>query len=99
MIIAVKGKMDAVSAPEFETKMNECISQGILHFVIDFSELVYISSGGLRSILLTGKELKKCNGKMVMSSINDKVKNVFEISGFTTLFEVYDSVNEALRKV
>ena len=99
MIIAVKGKMDAMSAPEFETKMNEWISQGILHFIIDFSELIYISSGGLRSILLAGKELKRCNGKTVMSSINGKVKNVFEISGLTTLFEVYDSVNEALQKV
>jgi anti-sigma B factor antagonist len=99
MVVSVKGKMDAVTAPEFEKKMKEWISQSICRFVIDLSALEYISSAGLRSILITARELKNCKGKMVISSINGAVKNVFEISGFTTLFEVFDSVENALKKM
>ena len=99
MVVSVMGKMDAVTAPEFETNMKEWISQGMHRFVIDLGKLEYISSGGLRSILVAARILKSCKGKMVISSINGVVKNVFEISGFTSLFEVYDSVENALQKV
>ena len=98
-IVAVKGKMDATTAPEFEDKMNELIAQGENCFIIDFSDLTYISSAGLRSVLASAKKLKSTKGKLLFASINGSVKNVFDISGFALIFEIYDSVKSALLKL
>ena len=98
-IVAVKGKMDATTAPEFEDKMNELIAQGENCFIIDFSDLTYISSAGLRSVLASAKKLKSTKGKLLFASINGSVKNVFNISGFALIFEIYDSVESALLKL
>ena len=65
-------------------------------FVIDFAGLDYISSAGLRVILATTKKLKEKEGKLLLSSLKDIVKEVFEISGFTAIIPIYDSVETAL---
>lgn len=94
-VISVAGRLDAVSSPEFEIKLGKLIDEGNIHLVVDFSELHYISSSGLRSVLATAKRLKEKNGKILIASLKDIVKEVFEVSGFSTIIPVYDSVREA----
>lgn len=96
LLISVKGRMDVISAPEFEKKMQDWIDQGESNFVIDFSELVFISSAGLRSILITAKKLEARNGKILLSAPKDAVKKVFEISGFKALIPIHESNEAAL---
>ncbi len=99
LLIYVKGRMDVLSAPEFEKKMEAWIEDGELNFIIDFGELVFISSAGLRSILITAKKLEAKNGKIMLSSPKDAVKKVFEISGFKALIPIYESTEAALEQV
>ena len=95
-VVEVTGKMDAVSSPEFEKKLLELMGEGEKDFVIDFAALYYISSAGLRVILTTAKKLKEKEGKLLLSSLKDMVKEVFEISGFAAIIPIYESVEAAL---
>jgi anti-anti-sigma factor len=98
VIVAVKGRMDAVSGPEFEKTMADHIAGGASRFVIDCAALEYISSAGLRSLLTTAKSLKACNGQLAFAALRDVVREVFEIGGFNTIFSVYDSTDAALKQ-
>ena len=94
--IAIKGKMDAVTAPEFDSGLGALIAQGENSFILDMGALEYISSAGLRSILAAGKKLKGSGGRLMIASLGGTVKEVFEISGFDALFPVFGSVSDAL---
>jgi anti-anti-sigma factor len=98
-IISVKGKMDAVSSPEFEKRLGEWMDEGETSFVIDFGELHYISSAGLRSILLMAKELKARNGRIICAAPRDEVKKLFTISGFSSMIPTYESLQVALEHI
>jgi len=97
--ISVKGRMDAVSAPDFESKLGYWMDNGEINFIVDLSELDYISSAGLRSILMIAKKLKARDGKILLSALQDTVKEVFEISGFSSIIPIYDSVESALAQM
>jgi anti-anti-sigma factor len=98
-IIAVSGRMDAVTASEFETRLLEWINRGEIHLIVDLGELEYISSAGLRSILTIAKNLKAKQGEIVLCSLRDTVKEVFEISGFSTIIPICESVDAAIKEI
>jgi anti-anti-sigma factor len=75
------------------------MAEGEKDFVIDLGELDYISSAGLRVILATAKRLKEKEGKILLASLQDMVKEVFEISGFSAIIPIYESVESALNHV
>ena len=99
MVVSVIGRMDATTTPAYEQKLNELISAGQKSFVIDFKCLEYISSAGLRGILVTVKAIKASGGKIVFANIRSTVKDVFDISGFGTIFQICDSVESALTQI
>ena len=99
MVVSIKGRMDAVSSPEFEKELSELMAEGEKNFIIDFGKLDYISSAGLRSILATAKKLEGKEGKLLLSALKDMVKEVFEISGFSAIIPIYESVDSALNHV
>ncbi|MBW1779795.1 MAG: STAS domain-containing protein [Deltaproteobacteria bacterium] len=98
-IVTVTGRMDAVTAPEFEKCMGDWIEAGETQFVVDFEGLDYISSAGLRSILTIAKSLKVKEGQIVLCALRDTVKEVFEISGFSTIIPVCESVDAAITEI
>jgi anti-anti-sigma factor len=95
-LLAVSGRIDAMSAPEFEKQVTEIIEQGGRLLVIDLSELEYISSAGLRSFLVIAKKIKAASGLMKLCAMQDTVKEVFEISGFDAIIPVCKTVTEAM---
>ena len=96
VIVIVKGSLDAVSSGEFEKELGTLMDKGENTFVIDFGELDYISSAGIRSILITAKKLKAREGYLSLCSLKDLVEEVFKISGFRSIIPIYESVNAAL---
>ena len=93
-IVTVEGRMDTVSAPDFDCKVQEMIAEGAKRLVVDLSGLEYISSAGLRCILVAGKSATATGGQLCCCGLQGVVKKVFDISGFTTLFPVYGSLEE-----
>ena len=95
-IVSVKGALDALSAPEFEQSLSAFIDEGDINFIVDFGELEFISSAGLRSILRIGQTLKTKQGQIRFCGLQEQAAKVFKISGFSSLIPVHQSVAEAL---
>lgn len=98
-IISLNGRMDAISAPDFEEKMGQWLNEGETSFIIDLIELGYISSAGLRSILVIAKELKSKGGKLICAAPRDEVEKIFKISGFSSMIPTYESLQVALEHI
>ncbi len=98
-IISIIGKINAITAPEFEQYLKTLVNNGILKIILDFSKVDYISSAGLRAILVITKLLKTKSGSIVLASLKPEVKNVFEISGFTSIIPVVEDIEEAESKL
>ena len=96
LIVKIIGRMDAVTAPEFEKALGAWIDESEKHFVVDLSSLEYISSAGLRSILIIAKKLKALNGKILLAAMEESVNEVFEISGFNSIIPIHDTVQAAI---
>jgi anti-anti-sigma factor len=99
VVIKVTGRLDAMSAGDFESECGRCIDQGGQCVILDLLELAYISSAGLRSILVMGKQLKAKGGRLLFGPMSKMVKEVFDISGFATIFPVHASMEKALEAV
>jgi anti-anti-sigma factor len=95
-VVSVTGRMDAITAPAFEKAMNELIIAGETRFVVELAGLDYISSAGLRGILAIAKLLKGKSGQICFAKVEGTVKEVFDISGFGSIFRIHDSVDGAL---
>ena len=97
-ILELLGRLDSNTSPEFEKKIFEVIDEGTRSVVVDFASLDYISSAGLRVLLKAAKELKRSDGKIVLCSMKDYIKEVFEIAGFVSLFPITSSVIDAVNE-
>ena len=97
-IISVSGRLDAVTAPEFEQVCAPLIEAGEKLLIADLANLEYISSAGLRSILSAAKKLKAIQGEIRFCNPNKMVKEVFSMSGFDTMFTLCGSLDEALKQ-
>jgi stage II sporulation protein AA (anti-sigma F factor antagonist) len=98
-LITIAGRMDAVSAPQYDATINELVAGGETSFVVDFKALDYISSAGLRSLLASAKLLKSKGGQLCFANITGTVKEVFDISGFGSIFQIHESVTSALASI
>ena len=98
-VVTITGRMDAVTAPQYETAIKELINGGESALVVDFDRLDYISSAGLRGLLVTAKLLKGKGGQVCFANVKGTVKEVFEMSGFGSIFQMDDSVAAALAKI
>lgn len=96
-ILAISGKLDTNTWTQLDEKISPMIDGGEIKFIIDFSQLDYISSAGLRVLLMAAKKIKNKNGKIIMTALKDQIKEVFEISGFSTIFPVASSVEEGIK--
>jgi len=98
-VVSVTGRMDAVTAPEFEKSLTELMSKGEKKFLVNLAGLEYISSAGLRSILVIAKQSKAGQGEVVFSGLRGPVEEVFKISGFHSSFKIFDSEEAALNQI
>jgi anti-anti-sigma factor len=96
MVVSVTGRIDAITAPEFESYLSGLMSQGEAHFLVNLTGLDYISSAGLRSILSAAKKLKAQAGQITFCGLQGPVEEVFKISGFNSIFKIFESEAVAL---
>ncbi|MBI5520624.1 MAG: STAS domain-containing protein [Desulfovibrio sp.] len=98
LVLAVAGRMDTLTAPEFETRCAACLEAGNKRLVVDLAGLEYISSAGLRSILSAAKKLKAAGGDMAFCALTGIVAEVFAVSGFNKLLPVLPTREQALAR-
>ena len=95
-IFTVNGRLDSNTSHELEEKIFGAIKNESYNMIIDFEGLDYISSAGLRVILKASKALKRSEGSIVLCSMQDYVKEVFEIAGFDVFLPIATKINDAL---
>lgn len=94
--LALQGALNSATAKEAEEKLKQLILGGNKVLLVNLSELDYISSAGLRILLVANKLIKKHDGSLRIHSLQKIVREVFEISGFDMIFEIYEDRDTAL---
>jgi len=95
-IFKLNGRLDSNTSQGFEKQVFQAISDGSKSIIIDFKDLDYISSAGLRVILKATKALKREDGQIMLCSMQDYVKEVFEIAGFDSFLPIVATMDDAL---
>ena len=83
----ISGNIDTITAPELDSQLQENIS-GIKDLVLDFAAVDYISSAGLRVILMANQQMEDVDGNMTVTNVNEDVRDVFEMTGFDSLLNL-----------
>ena len=99
VIARLAGRLDSSSAPTAEEQLTRAIGSGTPRLAIDLSKLEYISSAGLRVLLLAARKVQQAQGKLVLFGLSSGVREVFSISGFDTIFTIRDDAEAALDAV
>jgi len=97
-IILPEGRLDAQASEELEQNIETLIEEGCTRMVANLDRVEYISSSGLRVLLASLKKLRKNQGDLKLVCLKPYVMEIFEIAGFTNLFEIYDQEDEAIIK-
>lgn len=96
LVLIPAGRIDSGNARAFESLVTERISAGEHRIIVDFSRLDFISSSGLRVLLIAAKTLKIHKGAIALCSMKDHIKEVFQISGFDRIIPIRDTRQSAL---
>jgi anti-anti-sigma factor len=96
IVVVDQARIDFETCEAFQERLLQTIDAGSSVFVIDFSAVKYISSAGLRALVVASKKAKESNGKIAIAALQPLVLEVFTISRFDVLFNVYATVAEAM---
>ena len=97
LMIAIKGRLDAATATIADETIKETLAENTNRLLFDLSALEYLSSGGLRVILGAAKEIRRREGKVVLAALKPYVYEIFEVSGFTAMLPIKETVEEGLK--
>lgn len=86
-VATLQGEMDTAAAIEVEETLKPLFATGGKDVIIDCKELEYIASSGLRILLSILKGAKAAGSRVVLRDVNDDIKNVFQLTGFISIFE------------
>jgi len=95
-IVEIEGRIDAHTAPDVEKELKTLLDDGFVKIVIDFSQVNYISSGGLRVFLTALKQTRANNGDLKLVNLISNVEKIFKLAGFTKIFNIMNDVESAL---
>lgn len=95
LIIAIQGRLDVMNAPRFEAMLMEELQRGETDFILDLTKLDYISSAGLRTLLVMAKRIQAQQGRLLLCGLGGGVQEVFEVSGFSKIFTCYPDLGAA----
>jgi anti-anti-sigma factor len=97
-VIQISGRLDNQTSLDAQKLLVQNIDNGAKKILIDFKNLDYISSSGLSLLIVAAKRLTSVSGQLRVCNLNNVVREVFEISGFTAIVPVSDSQAAALNE-
>jgi anti-anti-sigma factor len=84
-VLGVSGRIDASTSEQFKNKLLATIGDRPVRLVLDFSQVEFISSIGLRVLVVSAKRVAAVRGKMVFCGLAGPIREVFELAGFTSV--------------
>jgi anti-anti-sigma factor len=94
-VVRPQGRLDSTTSPGLEKALLEHIEGGDRRLLLDLADLGYISSMGLRVVLLAAKRMRAAGGKFALCSLNANISEVFEISGFSSILDIFPTHDAA----
>ena len=102
IVLQVSGRLDQETCEGFRLQLTEYVERAVREksgLVLDFKGLEYVSSAGLRCLLVASRQMKAAKGRILVADMQPMVAEIFAISHFDLLFEVVPTVREALAAV
>ena len=99
LVAAFNGRLDASNSGATQDRVVSLIDQGEHRLVLDLEHLDYISSAGLRVLLVAAKKLKIANGKIALCGLQESIREIFEIAGFIDMFPIVGTRAQAVAAV
>ena len=93
-VIEPKGILDGTKAVDFRSQIDQSIKNGIEIILVDFTDVTFMDSSGLGALVLALKKVRSAKVKLVLCSINEQVKMLFELTSMERVFEIYSSREE-----
>jgi anti-anti-sigma factor len=87
LILSIEGIIDSATAPQFEEALYEA-SRETKSLTLDFAEVGFISSAGLRVLLFTQKKMNASQGTLTLINVSESVREVFELTGFVSVLNI-----------
>lgn len=87
LIVKLEGRLDTTTSPELDKELKECFKD-TQNLILDFENLEYISSAGLRILLSAHKKMIKKDGKFTVMNINETINEIFEVTGFSDILNI-----------
>jgi anti-anti-sigma factor len=94
-ILKPSGRIDSQSSPEFESALTDKLNS-VQNVILDFADVPYISSAGLRVVLVIAKRMSRGQGQLALVSLKPEILAVFKISGLTSVLKIFDTPEGAL---
>jgi anti-anti-sigma factor len=94
-ILMPRGRIDAAGVRPLETELGEHLAAGRIHLLIDLSQVVYVSSVGLRMCLTTLRKARRHGGGLILCNLNERVLEVFKLAGFDRVLHIVSTREEA----
>ena len=99
VVVVPRGRIDSTTSGALEAHLAGLAKIGQARIVIDFTDVDYISSAGLRVMLTLAKRIRDARGGLALCSLGETVRQVFELAGFLPLFSIEGSRDVAVRAV
>ena len=98
-ILDIFGEVDLYSSPEVRSALLQLVEAETAVIVVNLNNVTYIDSSGIATLVEGLQEMEKYSGKLKLTNLRDAVRNVFELSSLDKVFEIHDTLEEALNGV
>lgn len=96
-VVSVKGAIDSSTFQELQEALQKLLDERKCHILVEFSELDYISSAGLGVLMGMLQEARQYQGELKLADMSPKIRNLFDMLGFSRLIRIYDDAETAIR--
>jgi anti-anti-sigma factor len=98
-VVALAGRIDSTNAEQLMTRLNNLLSSGEKAILVDFSEVIYLTSAAFRALLVATDEAERKTARFVLCSVLGQVRELFEMGGLLDAFTIHGSREEALARL
>lgn len=98
-VVSLTGRIDSSSASDFSTRLNALISSGEKSILLDFANVLYLTSAAFRALLVATDEAERSAARLTLCSLANQVRELFEMGGLMDAFTVIGSREEALAQL
>ena len=99
VVVSLNGRLDGTTAPDLEARVASIVERGDVRLVLECSQMGYVSSAGLRVLLVGARKCQQGGGKLAMAALQPECRSVMEMSGFLSIIECHETDEAAVAAV